>query len=118
MRDGHAGGLASLPPEAPPTTTTTVPIVPAAGAPAPVPASAPSPVPDVTTVVIVAPGDNLWELSARRYAAATGRPRADVGDGEVAPYWRAVCEQNRATLASGDPDLIYPGEQVVLPPVG
>ncbi len=115
VRDGHAGGLTSLPaePGATPTTTTATPAT-STGAP---PAPAPTPPPRDASVVVM-PGDNLWELSARRYAAAAGRPRGDVGDAEVAPYWSVVCERNRATLASGDPDLIYPGERVVLPPVG
>jgi hypothetical protein len=115
VRDGHAGGLASLPPAVPPTTATTVVVTPGAVtvAPAPVPA----PVPEASTVVTVAPGDNLWELAAWRYAATTGRPRADVADAEIAPYWLTVCDRNRATLASGDTNLIRPGEQVVLPPV-
>ena len=69
------------------------------------------------TTVVVASGDNLWELAAGRLAVATGRARADVGDTDVGPYWVAVCDQNRATLASGDPGLIFPGETVTLPPV-
>jgi nucleoid-associated protein YgaU len=97
VRDGHARGVASLP-----------------AAPAPVPK--PAPIPMVASVVVVA-GDNLWELSARHLAAATGRARPDVGDGEIAPYWVAVCEQNRGALASRDPDLILPGEVVTFPPL-
>jgi hypothetical protein len=42
---------------------------------------------------------------------------ADVADTEVAPYWVAVCERNRATLTSGDPNLIFPGEVVTLPAI-
>jgi nucleoid-associated protein YgaU len=109
VRDGHAPGLASLPAATPPPAVA-APAAPAPAAPAP-PAPAPPP------SVLVAPGDNLWELSARHLAAITGRPRADVGDVEVAPYWVAVCEQNRDALASHDPDLIQPGEVVTFPAV-
>jgi nucleoid-associated protein YgaU len=35
----------------------------------------------------------------------------------VAAYWAKVKEANRHRLASGDPDLIEPGEIIVLPPV-
>ena len=35
---------------------------------------------------------------------------------EVAEYWAKVVEANRDGLQSGDPDLIYPGEEIVLPP--
>jgi hypothetical protein len=77
---------------------------------------APRPVVD-TVVLVVAPGDNLWVLAARQLAVATGRDPRSVPDAEVAPYWVRVCDLNRDRLASGDPNLVYPGEQVVLPPV-
>jgi hypothetical protein len=68
--------------------------------------------------VVVAPGDNLWELSARHLALVHARARDDVSDAEVAPYWARVCDANRDRLASGDPNLVHPGERVVLPPPG
>jgi hypothetical protein len=34
----------------------------------------------------------------------------------VAEYWAKVVEANRDRLESGDPDLIFPKEKVVLPP--
>jgi hypothetical protein len=107
VRDGRGDDLASLPP-----ATTVAPNPPA------VPPAAPSPAPGGAEVqVVVAPGDDLWELAAGRLAATRGLTRADVGDAEVAPYWVAVCERNRAALASGDPNLIFPGEVVTLPAV-
>jgi nucleoid-associated protein YgaU len=36
---------------------------------------------------------------------------------EVAEYWHRVIEANRDRLRSGDPDLIYPGEEIILPPL-
>jgi hypothetical protein len=62
-------------------------------------------------------GDNLWTI-ARDYLSSqrsggSGRPT----NHEVAAYWVKVVEANRDRLRSGDPDLIYPGERVVLPPV-
>jgi hypothetical protein len=59
------------------------------------------------TYVVVA-GDNLWSIAA----AHVGATRA----ADVAPYWRRVVDANRTTLRSGDPNLILPGELVVLPP--
>ncbi len=35
----------------------------------------------------------------------------------MANYWVVVIEANRSRVRSGDPDLIYPGEVIVLPPV-
>ena len=36
---------------------------------------------------------------------------------EVAEYWAKLVEANRHGLESGDPDLIYPGEEIIVPPV-
>lgn len=64
--------------------------------------------------VIVARGDHLWGIAERRLADVLGRPPTDS---EVAPYWVEVKEANRPRLLSGDPNLVYPGEVVLLPPV-
>lgn len=66
------------------------------------------------TVVVVAPGDNLWKLAEDRMAAVLGRT---VSDAEVAPYWAETVMANQDRIRSGDPDLIFPGEEVLLPPV-
>ena len=115
-------GLASLPAEAPAPSSTTVAPAPVATLPVSPPPRAAAVAPPASTstsstTVVVAPGDSLWELAARQLAVATGRARVDVGDADVGPYWVAVCDENRATLASGDPGLIFPGEVVTLPPV-
>jgi hypothetical protein len=124
VRDGRGGDLASLPPAttaapnppAVPPTVRTAPTAPSAPAAAAVPPAAPSPPPGGMEVqVVVAPGDDLWALAAGRLAATRGIAPADVADAEIAPYWVAVCERNRGALASGDPNLIFPGEVVTLP---
>lgn len=69
---------------------------------------------DASLTVVVRPGDHLWDLAARRMTDVLGRPAADH---EIAPYWLQVMSANRDRLASGDPDLISPGEVIVLPPV-
>ena len=58
-------------------------------------------------------GDHLWALAERRMSEALGRPAADH---EIAPYWREVISSN-PELRSGNPDVIYPGEVIVLPPM-
>jgi nucleoid-associated protein YgaU len=85
-----------------------------AGSPSfvPVSISETSPAPDS---VVVEPGDHLWKISEEHLAGVLGRPAEDA---EIDPYWRSVIETNRDLLASGDPDLIYPGETVALPPTG
>ncbi|MCU1429976.1 MAG: hypothetical protein JWL83_3976 [Actinomycetia bacterium] len=67
--------------------------------------------PDLYTVV---PGDNLWHIAAARLAAANRRVPTDE---EIAPYWQRVVAANRSTLRSGDPNLIFAGELVTLPPL-
>jgi nucleoid-associated protein YgaU len=64
----------------------------------------------------VVPGDNLWTIA--RDPLAEVRGGADEPTlRKVAAYWLRVVEANRDRLVSGDPDLIYPGERIVLPPV-
>jgi nucleoid-associated protein YgaU len=65
--------------------------------------------------VVVEPGDHLWKISASQLEGVLGRP-AEIA--EIDPYWRVVIETNRASLTSGDPDLIYPGEVITLPAAG
>ena len=71
--------------------------------------------PTQSTTVTVAGGDHLWKLSEARLFEVLGR---EPEDSEVSPYWRTVIEANRDRLRSGDPNLIYPGEEVVLPTAG
>ncbi len=60
--------------------------------------------------VVVVPGDHLWKISERHIDSnAPGR--------KVAPYWVEVIDVNTPGLRSGDPDLVYPGEVIVLPPL-
>ena len=71
--------------------------------------------PTVTHTHKVARGDHLWSIACQHLQAVLGRN--DLGEHEIAPYWVRVIEANRSTIRSGDPDLIYPGEQIVLPAV-
>jgi hypothetical protein len=60
---------------------------------------------------LVQPGDNLWSI-----AAADLRERDPAAEpAEIARYWRRVVAHNAASIRSGDPDLIFPGETIVLP---
>ena len=120
VRDGRSRELVPADTAAPP----------AQGVPDPSPESAPAPSapPDATgaapislpvdqsaVVVVVASGDTLWDLSATALARATARERATLGNDEIARYWKVVCAANHATVRSGDVNLIYPGEVIVLP---
>jgi nucleoid-associated protein YgaU len=64
--------------------------------------------------ITVARGDHLWSISEGHLTDAVGDTPTDA---EIARYWRRVIDANRDRLRSGDPDLIYPGETVRLPPI-
>ncbi|MDX1469759.1 MAG: LysM peptidoglycan-binding domain-containing protein [Acidimicrobiia bacterium] len=64
--------------------------------------------------VVVVRGDHLWKISGRHLRTLYGD---EPDNAELSGYWRRVIEENRHSLRSGDPDLIYPGEVIKLPPV-
>jgi nucleoid-associated protein YgaU len=65
----------------------------------------------------VAEGESLWRIARDHLAQTRGGAADKPAIREVAAYWQRVKEANRLRLRSGDPDLISPGEQIVLPPV-
>ena len=63
----------------------------------------------------VEPGDHFWSIAERVLAERWGRPPTTV---ETDGYWRALVAANRGRLADRDnPDLLFPGQVVTLPPV-
>ncbi|MEX1038175.1 MAG: hypothetical protein WDZ96_04880 [Acidimicrobiia bacterium] len=64
------------------------------------------------TTVVVERGDHLWKISKRGLGAILQR---EPHDQEVRPYWLDTIAINRNSLRSGNPDLIFPGEEVTLP---
>ncbi len=61
----------------------------------------------------VKPGDDFWSISERTLSAAWGRLPTDR---EIGPYWLAVIAANQDSLPDpGNPNLLFPGEVVVLP---
>jgi hypothetical protein len=65
----------------------------------------------------VAEGETLWTIARDKLAEASGGGSGEPTDAAVTEYWAKVVEANRDRLRSGDPDLIYPGEEITLPPV-
>jgi nucleoid-associated protein YgaU len=88
--------------------TVVLPPVPSAATPAPETGKK-------TSSKLAARGDSLWTMARDHLAAAKGGGRPS--NRQVAEYWAKVIEANRHRLISGDPDLIKPGESIVLPPV-
>lgn len=64
--------------------------------------------PPVSAGVTVLPGDSLWEISRRLLPA-------DAPAGSIADLTRALHLINRTTIGA-DPDLIHPGQRLVVPP--
>jgi hypothetical protein len=110
--DVRSGRADAAPP--PPVEPTTVP------EPAPTPAPLPAPAPPVEELAVhaehvVAPGESLWSIAADELARTTARPTASIADAEIAAYWVEVMAANHGRLASSDPNLIFPGETILLP---
>lgn len=68
-------------------------------------------------VHVVAAGDTLWDLARARVADGVGVAPPAVADRDVHAYWVRVLDANRDRIPSHDPDLIHPGDQVLLPPL-
>lgn len=61
---------------------------------------------------VVKPGDTLWGIAAR-HLDASGRSTETA---EVGRFWRSIYAANR-NVVGGDPDLIFPGQRLVIPEV-
>lgn len=76
----------------------------------PTPVEPVSEVPEAT-VHVVQPGDHLWAIADANLSDHLGRSPTDA---EVVPYWQRVIAANPQVA---DPDLIYPGQSIDVPPV-
>jgi nucleoid-associated protein YgaU len=62
---------------------------------------------------VVRAGDSLWSI-----AAQTAHAHGVAGQAAVGAYWWRVVTANRAHLPDPDnPDLLFPGDLVRLPPI-
>ena len=62
----------------------------------------------------VRPGDHLWSIAGEHLAIVLDRqPTRD----EHRNYWVEVVDAARPIIRSGDPNLIYPGEEIPMPPL-
>lgn len=69
-------------------------------------------------VRVVESGDHLWSVAAADVAAVSQQDVDALDPDEIVPRWQEIVDANREQLRSGDPDLIYPGERIELPPRG
>lgn len=74
-----------------------------------------APRPESGSIHVVAPGENLWSIAAAHLTETSGEhPAPD----EVTPYWQTLIDTNRSSLPDPDnPDLLYRGIELQLPPV-
>jgi len=106
----------TTPPTTPPTTTPPTTTPPTTQPPPTPPPQRPSR--SASGQHEVKTGDNLWTIARDRLALVTGRRASDLSDHQIATYWLRVIDANRSRLRSHDPNLIFPGEGIHLPPVG
>lgn len=57
-------------------------------------------------------GDSLWSIASAIVTKSLG---GQPDDRTTADYWRRLIAANQGTTRSGDPDLIFPGESLVIP---
>lgn len=62
----------------------------------------------------VAAGDHLWSIARQTLARALDHPPTTR---QITSYWVDLIEANRERIHSGDPNLLYPGEMIILPEV-
>jgi nucleoid-associated protein YgaU len=61
----------------------------------------------------VVAGEHLWSIAADHLAGHLDRVPTEA---EITPHWQRLVEENRDRLANpDDPDLIFPGQRLVLP---
>jgi hypothetical protein len=62
----------------------------------------------------VRPGDDFWSIAE---TVVTKSPSAAGPSESVARYWLRLIEANRSRLPDpADPNLLFPGDVLVLPP--
>ena len=117
-----------LPPTRRPTPPVRIVDTPPVGAPAtPGPPAAIAPVAQAERILpmeaveqtevdihpyVVKPGDSMWTITADYLAEETGKRPANS---EISRVWRVVMDLNEDRIRSGDVDLIFPGEELLLP---
>ena len=63
---------------------------------------------------MVKAGDSFWSIAASVLQTRLGH---EPSNAEIAPFWQALIAANQAQLPQpGNPDLIYVGTTIVIPP--
>lgn len=79
--------------------------------------------PDRDSLWEVRSGDSFWSIAEEtlideRRSEFDGGSASEITDEEIAGYWRILIAANEDRLIEpGNPDLILPGQELILPPV-
>ena len=65
-----------------------------------------------TVSYTVQPGDSMWSVTVAYLSHLHGEQPAAAG---ITRVWREVIDLNRDRIRSGNPDVIFPGEELLLP---
>ncbi|HEX6393604.1 MAG TPA: hypothetical protein VFZ97_09190 [Acidimicrobiales bacterium] len=107
----HSSAPRTQPTAPAPTSPATTPIT------TPPATTVPSPAPGNTAggLVIVQPGQSFWSIAQAVETQSSGRVATTA---EVTRYWLAVVAANASRLPRpGDPNLLYIGQRILLPPI-
>ncbi len=97
-----------------PSTTAPTPAPPDTAEVAPEPEATPAdPGEGIATTHEVVMGEHFWAIAASHLE--TLRPGESPSNAEVARYWRRLINANADSIRSGNPNLIFPGEKLILP---
>jgi nucleoid-associated protein YgaU len=76
--------------------------------------SVPAPLPEPGETWVVQPGDSFWSIAEDVLGSPGGVP---PGERDVGRYWCRLIDANRSGLLDpGNPDLLVPGQELVVPP--
>lgn len=115
MVPSSSAAVSSTTTDASPTTEPTTIAPPTTGPPSPpptAPTTSEEPAVERSDEHFVVAGDHLWSIAADETELRLGRQPSTA---EVTEYWAKLIASNRTRLTSGDPNMIYPGEMLVLP---
>ncbi len=98
---------------APPQPTTTTSASDLRGGVVPAPHERPNAAGPAVATWTVRRGDNFWEVASSVLRARTGEAPTPA---QIVRYWSTLITSNEDRIASGNPNLIYPGERFIVPP--
>ena len=91
------------------------PPTPATPATRPAPQTSATPATPASLTYVLRAGDHLWSVAASRVAKQTGNRLNELTARDIGRYWMRLVDINTPHLRSGDPNVVHPGETLLLP---